>query len=62
MIIIIYFRQKVKTILNNNQSKQKMFFYYYFWKSFIFSLRPVDNRESKNKKEHKDYRNNRERT
>ena len=40
----MYFRQKVKVILNNNQSKQKIFFYYYFWKKkidFQFYLRPV---------------------
>ena len=59
---MIYFRQKVKIILNNNQSKQKIFFYYYFLgkKKFFFQfyLRPVNTRGSNNVKEQKTDRKN----
>ena len=55
MIIIIYFRQKVKIILNNNQSKQKIFFYNFFCELINFS---VNTRGSNNVKEHKVDRKN----
>ena len=59
MIIIIYFRQKVKIILNNNQSKQKIFFYnFFFFFKIPFYLRPVNTRGSNNVKEHKVDRKN----
>ena len=57
MISIIYFRQKVKIILNNNQSKQKILFYYFFFLLFYY-LRPVSTPGSNNVKEHKVDRKN----
>ena len=64
MTVIIYFRQKVKIILNNNQSKQKIFFHNYFWKkkkkkiNFQFYLRPINTQGSNNVRKHKADRKN----
>ena len=51
----MYFRQKVKTILNNSQSKQKNTL---LLLCFQFYLRPVNTRVSNNVKEHKADRKN----
>ena len=55
MIIIIYFRQKVKIILKNNQSKRKILLSLLLEKkiNFQFYLRPVNTPGSNNIKEHK---------
>ena len=48
MIIIIYFKLKVKNLLNNNQSKQKLIIFEFFFLIFNFYLRSVNTQGSSN--------------
>ena len=58
MIIIIYFRQKVKIVLNNNKSNKKYSFiiiFDFFFLNFEFLFKTVNSLGSNNAKEHKVY-------